>query len=184
MNSQINIQDVPQELLDMVKQQLEADPRVRDLRIRQNLATRSGNIHEAMAIGKAINGFFARAIQNYLVECEQESKSIDLGEQDLPKKDASELVEIVVTLFLAADIIDTATQDFNDVLHRSDDTLSMEQFDDMRRLAKAAKAKMEYFRKKLAWLNNVDFGEKSDNMYEMLRNKARAIIRKAKDKKQ
>lgn len=84
----------------------------------------------------------------------------------------------MVTLFLAADIIDTAAMDFNDVLHKTDTTCDMVPFDDLRKLAKEAKGKLEWFSKHSVYMKDVAFGDKSDNMYRLLRNKAKALIRK------
>lgn len=175
---QIQMKDVPQELLQAIREQFEADERIRNLRIKQNLAQRNGNILLALNIGKSIESLYSLAVQKYLEETESEYTNIDLKAADLPEQDRDELVEIIVTLFLAADIIDTAAMDFNDVLHRSDKDLDMIQFDDMRKLAKEAKSKMEYFAKHSNYLQDIAFGDKSDNMYQLLRNKARSLMRR------
>lgn len=174
---QINIKDVPQELLQQMRQQVEADPRVRQMRIQQNMFQRQGNIMEAIKIGKMINNLHTLAIQAYLEDAEKAYSDIDLKVSDLPEADRSELAEIVLSLFLAADIIDTAAMDFNDILHRSDKDIDMVQFDDINKLAKAAKGKLEYLSKHSNYLKDVNFGDKSDNMYKMLRNKARSLMR-------
>lgn len=181
-NSQIDINEVPQELLDMIKNTFEADPKIRQMRIQQNLYARSGNIRMGMFIGKQINDLFSKVVQTYLEESEQEYHTVELSAAQLPKSDRNELVEIVITLFLAADIIDTAAMDFNDILHRSDETMDMVQFDDIRKLAKEAKGKLEWFSTHSSYMKDVDFGDKSDNMYGLLRNKARSILRKKKQK--
>lgn len=170
--------EVPQQLLDKLRQEFEADGRIRNLRIQQDLAARKGNFALGLSIGKQIEKLYTLCVQSYMEETEKECADIDLATVDLPEDDRTELLELIITLFLAADIIDTATRDFNDVLHRTDKTYDMVQFDDIRQFASKAKAKLDYFAKHSDFLQDVAFGDKSDNMYQLLRNKARALMRR------
>lgn len=177
MDGKINIKDVPQELIDKVRKMVEADPRVRNLRIRQNLLQRKGNFIEALKLGKEIEKMHANVIQAYLLKTEKEYSDIDITLGNVSKGDIDELMEIVTTLFLAADIIDTAIMDFNDILHKTNKDLDMTHFNDIKELADAAKDKLKYFSKHSNMIKDVAFGDKSDNMYTLLRNKARSLIR-------
>lgn len=179
-NSQIDIKDVPQELLNTIKEAFDAGPKIREMRIRQDMYVRRRQFKAAFAIGAEINDLFSKVVRTYLEQTEQEYHVIDLKAADLPENDRQELVEIVLTLFLAADIIDTAAMDFNDVLHRTDKTMDMVQFNDIRKLAKEAKGKLEWFSTHSPYMNDIDFGNKSDNMYGLLRNKARSFLNKQK----
>lgn len=178
----IDIKDIPQEFIQQMREQVEADPRVRQMRIKQNMMQRQGNVIEALKIGKAIENLHSLALQAYMEDAEKAYTDIDLGVADLPASDRDELLEIIVTLFLAADIIDTATHEFNDVLHRSGKDLDMTQFDDINELAVASKAKLEYFSTHSDFMKGLAFGDRSDNMYHLLRNKARSLIRKKNSK--
>lgn len=177
MNGNINIKDVPQELIDKMRKNIDADPRVQQLRIQQNLLQRNGSYIEALKLSKEIEKLHAKVIEAYLQQAEKEYSNIDVSLADLPAKDLDELMEIVTTLFLAADIIDTATLDFNDVLHRTDKELDMTNFNDIRELAEAAKAKLKFFSEHSNIMKDVAFGDKSDNMYTLLRNKARSLMK-------
>lgn len=88
------MKDVPQELLDAIRQQFEADPRIRQMRIQQNLAQRQHNFSKALAIGKKIEHLYGLAVQAYLEETEKQYSDIDLKAADLPAQDRDELVEI------------------------------------------------------------------------------------------
>lgn len=177
MSGEINIKDVPQELIDKMRKIIDANPRVRQLRIQQNLLQRNGNYIEALKLSKEIEKLHATIIEAYLQRVEKEYSNIDVSLADLPAKDLDELMEIVTTLFLAADIIDTATLDFNDVLHRTDKELDMTNFNDIREFAEAAKAKLKFFSEHTNIMKDVAFGDKSDNMYTLLRNKARSLMK-------
>ena len=115
----LSFSEIPQSIVDMARKRFEADPQIRFMRIQQNMCVREHNIHKAMDIGAEIENLFARVMQTYLEDSEDESEVLNLTEQQFPEKDRRELMEIVLTLFLATDIIDTATMDFNDVLLES-----------------------------------------------------------------
>lgn len=172
---QINEKDIPQELLDIIKSKFEDEPKIRNLRIRQELCARRGQFNAAFAIGAEINNLFADVVSNYLEDVGQEYEIIDLKVGDLPEEGRDELVEIMLTLILATDIIDTAAKDFNIVLHRYDKTMDIVQFDDICKLAKEIEGKLEWFSERSKYMKYISFGEKSDNMYVMLRNKARSF---------
>lgn len=177
---QINEKDIPQELLNAIKSSFDADPKIRELRIKQEMYVRQHQFKMAFAIGAEINNLFAKVVRTYLEDTENEYQIIDLKVADLPENDRSELMEIVITLFLAADIIDTASREFNNILHRTDDTMDMVQFNDISKLAKEAKGKIEWFSSHTSYMKDLSFGDRSDNMYTMLRNKARSFLRKTK----
>lgn len=176
-NRQISIKDIPQDFIKQMHDEVEADPRVRQMRIKQNMAQRGGRFIEAMNIGKAIENLHSLALQAWMEDAEKAYSTIDLQITDLPEADRGTLAEIVITLFLAADIIDTATMDFNDIIHKTDKDIDLSQFEDIQKLSSAAKAKLAYLSKHSTYLKDVDWGEKSDNMYEMLRSKARKLMR-------
>lgn len=176
-NRQINIKDIPQDFIKRMHDEVEADPRVRNMRIKQTMAQRSGNFMDALKIGQAIENLHSLALQAWMEDAEHAYSEVDLSVADLPESDRETLAELVVTLFLASDIIDTATMDFNDILHKTDKDLDLTQFEDILKLSSAAKAKLAYLSSHSTYLKDIDWGEKSDNMYEMLRNKARKLMR-------
>ena len=85
-----------------------------------------------MQIGQTIEALFSKVVYEYLKEANDEAERIDIGTLNISKEDKAEINTLIVTLFMACDIIESATMDFNDVLKRVDDTLVMEQFDDIR----------------------------------------------------
>lgn len=179
----LGIKDVPQAELDRIRDMVEADPRVRQLRVKQNLLQRQGDIHAAMSIGRQINDMFYAVVADVMAETDRECQTVDLAAAKIPKATACKLNEIIVTLQLAIDIVDTCIMDFNDTLHSSDGTLTLESFDDIKELGLKIRAKMDYFSKKSKVFRLLSFADKSDNMYGLLRNKARSLVNKTNNKK-
>jgi hypothetical protein len=54
-------------------------------------------------------------------------------------------------------------------------------FNDLSRLAKMAKEKLQFLQDNSGYAKDVVWADKCDNMYELLRNKARSIIRRRKN---
>lgn len=178
MKPQIDIKDIPQSELDYIKQVFEADPKVRQMRIKQNLLQRNGKIREALALGKQLNDLYLMVVHNTIEEVEKDSKEIDLATVKLPKETTEKLNEISVTLQLAIDIVDTCIIDFNDTLEAADSSLSLEAFDDIQEMGKKIKAKLEHFRRTSKLFNEIPFANKSDSMYSLLRAKSRELLKR------
>lgn len=131
---------------------------------------------------RRLRGLFSKVVYEYLKEANEEAERIDIGTLNISKEDKAEINTLIVTLFMACDIIESATMDFNDVLKRVDDTLVMEQFDDIRNLSKSAKEKLRFLSKSSKLMKDLEWAYKCDDMYEMMKNKAKSILRKRASK--
>lgn len=181
MATRTDIKDIPQADIDKIRDTFESSPQIRQLRIRQNLLQRQGDYRGAMLIARKIEGLFTHTMSELLTEVDRECQNVNIATANIPIETAERLNEIIVTLQLAIDIVDTCIIDFNDELHSVDDTLTLESFDDIKELGERVKRKLDYFRKHSELFNKISFADKSDNMYKMLRNKARSLINKAKE---
>lgn len=182
-NKTIDIKDISQKDLDRIKSEFESHPKIRQMRIHQNILQRNGNIREAMSIGKTLEKLFVQSVQNILEDTESECRQVELASVSLPKETADTLDEIIVTLQLAIDVVDTCIMDFNDTLHSADSTLTLESFDDIKLMGDKVKSKLDYFRKKSRLFGRLSFANSSDNMYMLLRNKAKSLIRQNSKRK-
>lgn len=180
MATRTDIRDIPQADIDKIRETFESSPQIRQMRIRQNLLQRQGDYRSAMNIARKIEDLFAHTVSELLAEVDRECQNVNITSANLPTDVAERLNEIIITLQLAIDIVDTCILDFNDELHGFDDTLTLESFDDLKELGDSVKRKLDYFRKHSELFNEISFADKSDNMYKMLRNKARSLINKAK----
>lgn len=178
--TQLDIKDIPQAELDQVRETFESAPQVRELRVQQNLRQRQGDFRGAMNIGRQLDALYTKVLTQLLDEVDRQSENIDMQSVSIPKEDADTLNEIIVTLQMAIDIMDTCVMDFNDVLHRTDTSLTLEMFDELRQLSDKVKAHLRYFQKNSKLFNDLVFADKTDNMYKLLRNKARSLINKKK----
>ena len=82
---------------------------------------------------------------------------------------------------MCADIIKSSVQDMDSILHRHDKNMYMEMFNDIRQVMQMSKEKLKYLQENSGYMKDLVWGEKCDNMYEMMLSKAGAIMRKRKD---
>jgi hypothetical protein len=69
----------------------------------------------------------------------------------------------------------------DDILHRYDNNMYMEMFDDIKQVMSMSKEKLKYLQENSGYLKDLVWGEKCDNMYLLMRNKAKSIMNKRKN---
>lgn len=178
----VDVKDLPQELLDSIRERFDADSRVMELRERKRILQGSGNFVLALEIGKRIDALFDKTVEIYVDSMREEA--VDFGKEtsDIPQADKDALIDKLMVLFMCCDIIESAVMDFNSILHKSKPDCDVTSFGDMVKLSKMARTKMRYLEKNSEYLGDVTWGERCDDMYEMMCNKARSIVRKRKEK--
>lgn len=179
----LSIKDVPSDMLQQIRNQFESDVQIRQLRIKQNLLQRTGNFAKAMELGKTIESLYEKVIDSYIEEAIKESDSFSLEEAGIPVNDIKKVNEYAVTMFMACDIIQSCIIDINDLLHKTDKDLHYEQFNDIKQISEMVKSKLAFLQNNSTYMNNVFWGDKCDDMYSMMLNKAKAIIRKRNNDK-
>ena len=179
----LSIKDIPDDMLRQIRNSFEDDPQIKQMRIRQDVLLRSGNAVQALEWGKKIESLFAKVVNNYIEEAANEAETFSLEEAGIPPEDIEKFNEYAVTMFMACDIIQSCIIDINDVLHKTDKDLHFEQFDDIKQIGEMVKSKLDFLQKNSKYMNNAFWGDKCDDMYSMMQNKAKAIIRKRKEDK-
>lgn len=179
----LSIKDIPDDMLRQIRNSFEDDPQIKQMRIRQDVLLRSGNAVQALEWGKKIEILFAKVVNNYIEEAANEAETFSLEEAGIPPEDIEKFNEYAVTMFMACDIIQSCIIDINDILHKTDKDLHFEQFDDIKQIGEMVKSKLDFLQKNSKYMNNAFWGDKCDDMYSMMQNKAKAIIRKRKEDK-
>ena len=176
----LTIKDIPEPMLEQIRETFDRDPKVCWLRTQQALLQKRGKFIEAMKLAKDIDIIYAKVVQTFIDDAERETSSIHLDETGMPEEDIESLLECVVTLFMCCDVMDTAIMDANDIVKRTDKDLCFDMFNDISKLARMAKDKLKFLQENSGYAKDVVWADRCDNMYEMMRNKARSIIRKRK----
>lgn len=177
----INIKDIPDSLLSLIKERFDNDARVQNLRIRQNLCLRNGKLQAAMQIAEEIEELYAEVVRIYLEEADKKQVSFDTDTMNLPQEDKDRMLELLMVLFMCCDIIECSVIDVNDVLHRTKKDLKITTFDDINNSMKMAEEKLKYLSKNSEYMNDNAWSDHCNNMYKLMQNKAKSIIRKYKE---
>ena len=118
------------------------------------------------------------AFDNYMDSIKYEGRRINVKKSGLPQ-DAIETLQILyTTAFMACDIIDWTVIDMNDLLKKHDPSLNFDTFNDLKRMVKVAREKIEMFKKDSGFTETPIWRERVDDMYEMMKNKARRVYHK------
>ena len=168
-------------LLDKLRGEFEVDPSVRALRVRESLLRSSMQYAEALLVAKVIDEMFSTFVDSRIESIRRDSKSILLADFPLPLKDKEAMMRCYIVCFMCSDIIESSVMDMNDILHRYDDTLFIEKFDDIRAVMSMLKEKLKYLRNNSKYMDDSSWGDSCDNMYKMLLNKAGALMRHRKE---
>lgn len=179
----LSVKDIPDDMMRQIRNSFEDDPQIRQMRIRQDVLLRSGNAVQALEWGKKIESLFAKVVDNYIEEAANKAETFSLEEAGIPPEDVGRINEYAVTMFMACDIIQSCIIDISDVLHKTDKDLHFEQFDDIKQIGELVKLKIDFLQKNSHYMNNAFWGDKCDDMYSMMQNKAKAIIRKRNEDK-
>ena len=173
-----NLKDVPNELLEKIREQFEKNNQVRELRVRQQRLQREGKWMESLGVAKQIEALYDKVVCEYLQESERQVSTIDISDMDIPKSDKDALMQRFLVCFMCADMIETSIMDMDDILHRHDRDLHVETFDDMREVFALAKEKLKFLKENSGYMNDLFWADKCDDMYDMIMNKSASIIRK------
>jgi hypothetical protein len=178
MNS---VNDIPQELMSKLRQSFDADVKVRELRVRQQMLLRSGNYREALEVAQGIDSLFNRVVFEYLEDAEDAVEQVEVASLDMPLEDKEDLMRHLLVCFMCADIIKSSVLDMDSILHKYDKNMYMEMFNDIRQVMEMSEQKLSYLQKNSGYLKDLVWGEKCDNMYDMMLSKAGSIMRKRKN---
>lgn len=179
----MNVNEIPKELLDKIRMSFDTNKDVVLLRTAQQEAQRVGNFQKALNIAQQIDNLWTICLDNYMRKMEAEGKQISLSTSGIPEKDKDELLNHVMVLFMCCDIIESASNDMNDILKRTHKDASITTFEDLRQILSLAKEKLKYLKDTGDYMKDLVWADNCDNMYDMMKSKAASIIRKRRESK-
>ena len=173
--------DIPQELMSKIRESFEAEPKIRELRVQQQMLMRTGKYDAALALAKQVDVLFNRVVYEYLENARNEVEKVDIATMNMSLSDKEDLMRHLLVCFMCADIIESSVVDMDDILHRYDKNTYMEMFNDIRQVMSMAKEKLSYLQKNSDYLKDLVWCEKCDDMYLLMCNKAKSIMNKRKN---
>ena len=180
-NKRLSFNDVPDSIKSVMRERFESDPRVRLERTKAQASMSRGNFAEALLINKKMEDLFCQVVLNYMEEAERNVEQVDLRLSKLPPKDVHYVLANIMTVYIVADIMDLAIFNANECLLKNDKELSLDVFDELKQTAKLAQDKMAYLCKTTNYIEHGGWDSIVDNLYKMMFNKAKSIMRNAEE---
>lgn len=176
----MDVKDLPQELLSRIRTQFYSTPKVKQMEVTRQMFIRNGNFKAALALARDIDVLYSKCVYEYIEENKEQVEKIDVATMEMPEEDREDIMKHFLACFMCADIIKSCIQDMDSLLHKYDKTLRMEMFNDIRQVMEMSEQKISYLQHNSDYLKDLVWGEKCDDMYEMILSKAGAIMRKRK----
>lgn len=175
------VNDIPHELMSKIRESFESEPKVRELRVQQQMMMRTGKYQDALDVAKYIETLYNECVYNYIEESESQVEKIDVASINMPLSEKEDLMKHLLVCFMCADIIKSSVQDMDSILHRHDKNMYMEMFNDIKQVMEMSEQKLQYLQDNSDYLKDLVWSDKCDNMYDMMLSKAGAIMRKRKN---
>lgn len=177
----MKVTDIPDELLSRIREQFEATDEVRQLRVKMQYFQKVGKFAEAMELAKLLEELFTVALNGHIRKAESEKIVFDSEAANVPKEDKEDMMVYLTAVFMACDVIESAIMDMNSILHKSNPDVTITAFDDIRSLSSLAKKKLQYLQRAGDLMDDLAWGDRCDNMYDMMVSKARSLMRKRRE---
>lgn len=100
----------------------------------------------------------------------------------MTESDMNRLVEDLNILYVLSDILDICSMEVNELLQKYEPTCKYREFEDIVKLGDMCRKKISFMSKLTTMDFQVAFGDASDDLTSMVRNKVRSLITKMKAK--
>lgn len=159
------------------------DPSVKQLDFTATKLQKQGDFIRALEIKKQIAAQWEYVKQTHLRDIQPKydktvNETVKLSELGLPEDKLQILVENMITIFMACDIIETAHFNANEILKSHDKNASLDNYDDLKTMIDIVKSHLKFLQSETGYMDDFAWGDGCDKQYEMIKNKARSIMKK------
>ena len=177
----MNVNDLPQELLSKIREQFYSTPKIKQMEVTRQMYMRNGNFKSALAIAQDMEALYNRCVYEYIEENKEQVEQVDIAVAEIPTEDKENIMKHLLACFMCADIIKSSIQDMDSILHKYDKNMYMELFNDIKQVMEMSEQKLQYLQHNSGYLKDLVWGERCDDMYDMILSKAGSIMRKRKN---
>lgn len=153
------------------------DPAIMAMEQKAARLQQRGKYIEALQVRQKITECKQRAFALFVAKLNAYVERVDIfGLLDDTQR--RELNVLLIAFFMACEIIDSAVVDIKSKVKGVDPTLEFFMFDDIKQVITQARDKIQLLNRLGDFSKNVVWDDTLDNMYGMMKNKARSILRK------
>ena len=165
-----------------LRRAFEANDKVIALKQKADALCNQGLFAQAMNVNKQIKDLWEVTLKEYISSYTKAQESLTLASCGLDKIQQDKVNNILLSLFICCDIIDTGIKDINSILYKKDGSLHFEEFSGIKDLADEVKRKIEFLYQETTYFKDTKMSSASDNMYQMILNKAKKLIREEEER--
>lgn len=165
-----------------LRRAFDANAKVIALKQKADALSNQGLFAQAMKVNKQIKDLWEATLEEYISSYTKTEETLTLASCGLDRYQQDQVNAILLSLFMCCDIIDTGVRDINDVLQRKDKNLHFEEFSGIKDLANEVKRKIEFLYQETSYFKGTKMADANDNMYQMLINKAKKLIREEEER--
>lgn len=168
--------ELPEHVKKAFEDSLNKNPKM--IRLQQELsrATQQRNFVKELDLRKKIQEIRFIAQRNLINSKEQDVEEVTtLFNMGLPHETLDKINILMISTYMALDMIEFFVLDINSELKKADPTASLNMFQPIMKLGKEARGNLTYLWKNTSIYDTEDFNNKADNIREMLVNKAKKV---------
>lgn len=168
--------ELPEHVKQAFEDSLNKNPKM--IRLQQELsrATQQRNFVKELDLRKKIQEIRFIAQRNLINSKEQDVEEVTtLFNMGLPHETLDKINILMISTYMALDMIEFFVLDINSELKKADPTASLNMFQPIMKLGKEARGNLTYLWKNTSIYDTEDFNNKADNIREMLVNKAKKV---------
>ena len=159
-----------------LRRAFEANTKIIALKQKADALSNQGLFAQAMKVNKQIKDLWEITLKEYISSYTKTQESLTLASCGLDRIQQDKVNNILLSLFMCCDIIDTGIKDINDILHKKDGSLHFEEFSRIKDLADEVKRKIKFLYQETSYFEDTRMANANDNIYQMLLTKARKLI--------
>lgn len=166
------------EQLEQCRRIFDENKEVRHIDIDIARAKECGNWPEVVRLTQLRQRLFDEVAITYEQSISEQVEKLHITEAKIPDADLAEIVHLIVTLFMAIDIQDSCLRDINAILKRTDKSYSFESLKDVQEMNHLVRTQLVHFYNTQKYCQYDCWGDVTDDMYLMMKRKAKAIMNK------
>lgn len=183
MTIQQQYNELPQAIKDRFEASWASHPSVIALQTRIEDAKMKRNYLLTLQLSKDLDNNKWRAIEILLKDVEAEVRHVSILELGMSPEDVDKVNYLTIAMYMCCDMIDWINLEVNSTIRKTAPDNEFHMFDDVIKAVQAAKERLKYLEKNTTLLKDGKFYNRSDNMYEMVINKAKKLYREFKEQK-
>lgn len=162
-----------------LRKAFETNPEVIHMEQAASAYQRANNFIKTLEMKKEIDKQWEYVKQVHMEHYMQTiNETVKLSSLGLPEETNQMVIENILVIFMACDLIETAHMNANEALKKINKDYSMDNFQDLTSLVGGVKRHLKFLQQETGYMDDLTWGDSCDKQYDMIRNKARAIMKK------